>query len=195
MRRWPALFASAAVIALSACGQAEAPTPPGPGPDIAAAPPAPAPDSAATALTADGLGPIRIGMSEAQVRQAVGPDRIDGDTGADFGSCKEMKLKGDLEGTWVMFEDDKATRVSIGDPSTVKTDKGLGLGATAAQVRAAYGSAIQAEPHKYEGPGAEYLTVWTVPDVSGIKYETGPDGLVQGVYGGGPSILYVEGCA
>ena len=188
--------ASAALLALSACNA--------PASEPAAAPkeapPAAAPATpAGPVLTPEGLGPIKIGMTEAEVIAAVGADRVVGDTGSDFEGCKEMQLKDDLVGTWVMFEEGKVTRVSIGDDgqggvSTAKTDKGLGIGSTAAEVRAAY-PALKSEPHKYEGPGAEYLTVWTTPDKAGINFETGENGKVKTIHGGAASIQYVEGCA
>jgi len=185
--------ASLSVLLIAACGQ---PVEPASAPAEPAAPAAPAaPQPPAMVLTPAGLGPVAIGMTEAQVRAALGADRIEGDTGSDFDTCKEMQLKGDLAGTWVMFEDGKVTRVSIGEGSTVKTDKGLGLGATADQVRAAYGAAVKAEPHKYEGPPAEYLTIWAVPDKSGVQYETNEQRVVKTIHAGGPSILYIEGCA
>ena len=55
-------------------------------------------------------------------------------------------------------------------------------------------------PHKYAEAPSEYITVWSTTDhqsaaARGIKYEIGPDGRVQSIAGGGPSIQYVEGCA
>jgi hypothetical protein len=106
----------------------------------------------------------------------------------------------------VMIEEGRLTRISLIDESSVKTDRGLGLGAGAAAVRSVYGPALRAEPHKYEGAPAEYLVVWAkgapsddrseVPATSrGIVYEVGGKGAVQGIRAGGPSIQYVEGCA
>ena len=187
------VFASLAVLALVACQQ---PVEPASAPGETSPEAAPPPAAPVTmVVTPEGVGPIRIGMTEAEVREAAGPARIEGDTGDTFESCKEIQLKGDLAGTWVMLEEGRVTRVSLGDMSQVRTDKGVGLGATAAQVRTAYGAAVQTEPHKYEGPPAEYLTVWTVPDKTGVRFETNEQRVVKTIHAGGPSIQYVEGCA
>lgn len=182
----------AAGLLASACSPAPASgsgEPPAQTPKVAPEP------EAGPFLTPGGLGPIRIGMTEAEVRAAVGPNRLDGDTGDDFEGCKEMQLKGNLAGVWVMLQEDEVTRITLGEGSTHKTDKGLGVGSSAAQVRAAYGAALQVEPHKYAGEGAEYLTVWTKPETEGLRYETAQNGIVDTIHAGGGSIRYVEGCA
>lgn len=86
----------------------------------------------------------------------------------------------------------------------MKTDRGLGPGDTAAEVKAAYGDAAVASPHKYEEAPAEYLTVWATgaedepyvrsPDARGVRYEVDGSGTVDLIHAGGPSIQYVEGC-
>lgn len=105
-----------------------------------------------------------------------------------------------------MIEDGRLTRISLVDGAGAKTDRGLGVGATAAAVRSAYGPALRAGPHKYEPAPARYLTSWAkdaprndrseVPGTArGMVYEVGASGVVRSISGGGPSILYVEGCA
>ena len=158
-------------------------------------------------LTPEGFAPLRIGMTRAEVVKALGeasdPDAVGG---PDPQSCDEFRPARAPEGMLVMIEDGRLTRISLGEGSAVKTDRGLGVGDTAAAVRAAYGGALQAGPHKYEAAPAEYLTVWAkdppkderseVPaSARGIVYEVGGKGVVQAVSAGGPSISYVEGCA
>ena len=172
---------------------------------------APAPRTAPPArsepvLTAEGFGPLRIGMTRAEVVAALGEDDdSEAVGGPDPESCDEFRPARAPAGLLVMIEAGRLTRISLVDGSTVKTDRGLGLGATAAAVRAAYGPALQAEPHKYEDAPAEYLSVWAkdapkdekspAPETArGIVYEVGSKGVVQAISGGGPSILYVEGC-
>ena len=87
-----------------------------------------------------------------------------------------------------------------------RTDRGFGIGSTAAEIKAAYGSSAYSEPHKYV-QGAEYITVWTtgapttpgafVQDTNarGIRYETDAQGVVTAVHAGGASIQNVEGCS
>jgi len=97
-----------------------------------------------------------------------------------------------------MVENGVLTRISIFRDSEVKTDAGFGVGDSAAEIKAAYGSRAESSLHKYVPPPAEYITIWSSPPDSpeprGIVYEVGEDGLVTHVHAGGPSIQYVEGC-
>ncbi|HYI41853.1 MAG TPA: hypothetical protein VE053_16210 [Allosphingosinicella sp.] len=174
----------------------------------AAAPEAEAPaPAAAAALTAEGFGPLRIGMTRAEVVKALGEDSDpEAVGGPDPESCDEFRPARAPEGMLVMIEDGRLTSIALVEGAKVLTDRGLGLGAAAASVRAAYGEALRAGPHKYEAAPAEYLTVWTKnaprgdgysqdPAARGIRYEIGAKGRVQAIHAGGPSLQYVEGCA
>ncbi|HEX8513996.1 MAG TPA: hypothetical protein VF688_12935 [Allosphingosinicella sp.] len=176
----------------------------GAGPAPPKTPPAPA---AEPVLTAEGFGPLHIGMTRAEVVKALGEDDDpEAVGGPDPASCDEFRPARAPEGMLVMIEEGRLTRISLIDGAKVKTDRGLGLGATAAAVRAAYGPALQAEPHKYEEAPAQYLSAWAkdppkderspAPATArGIVYAVGAKGVVQSISAGGPSILYVEGCA
>lgn len=145
-------------------------------------------------LTVDGWGPVRIGMSRAQVERALDA-RLEGEALDDEESCIEMKPAGPDGGVWFMFEAFKLTRVSITDPSRVTTPRGIGIGASAAEVRRAYPKGLKTEPHYYEGVPSEYLTFWTVPGKRGVRFETNSKREVQVIHAGTDSIQYVEGCA
>jgi hypothetical protein len=94
-----------------------------------------------------------------------------------------------------MAQEGRITRISLVRPGPVRTDKGLGVGSTADQVRAAYGAAVRAEPHKYVEAPAQNLTIWTRPGQRGVRYETDAKGLVTAVHAGDRSIELVEGCS
>jgi hypothetical protein len=147
-----------------------------------------------TALTPDGLGALRIGMTRAQVVAAMGDaEKPDPDPEA----CEQFHPARAPAGVLVMVEDGKLTRISLIE-GTVRTDAGLGIGASAAQVKAAYGAKARSTRHHYIDPPAEYITVWTKgtggPGSLGTVYEVGDDGKVFAIHAGGPSIQYVEGC-
>ena len=144
-------------------------------------------------LTPDGWGPVRIGMSRAQVERAIGA-KLEGEPLEDEQSCIEMAPVGPDTGVWFMFEDFKLSRISVGDPSKVTTPRGIGVGASADQVRRVY-PRIKAEPHYYEDKPSEYLTFWTVPNKRGVRFETSSKRQVQAIHAGTASIQYVEGCA
>jgi hypothetical protein len=199
-----ALFSalSAVALALVACrpaGEASARATP-----IAEAPAAP-PSPAGDRLTATGWGPLKIGMTRDEVVAAAGDTRSPDAAGIPGSDCVEFQPKNVPENLWVMLEAGKLSRMTIADMSMLKTDKGLGLGDTAEAVKAAYGAAAAASPHRYQGAPAEYITVWEGGPragshvegeaARGIVYEIDATGKVGAIHAGGPSIQYVEGCA
>jgi hypothetical protein len=170
-----------------------------------AAPADPDPPPETASLTADGWGPLRIGITLAEVTAAAGPDADpEAVGGPEPEVCDIFHPARAPEGLRVMIEDGRLTRISLSDPTEVKTDRGLGPGDAAAAVEAAYGEELVSSPHEYEEAPAEYLTVWTgggreetyvrSPDARGIRYEVDHSGTVDIVHAGGPSIQYVEGC-
>ena len=190
------LMLTTAVLALAACGAPE----PEPTPEPAPAP-VPAPGSAAEALTAAGFGPLRIGMTRAEVVAVLGDDANPGSVGGpDPESCDMFRPVRAPEGLLVMILDGALGSVWVSRNAAVETDRGLNVGDTAAEVKRVYGAAAEVTPHKYSDAPAEYITVWTTaqhqgPSARGLKYTIGPDGLVESIAGGGDSISYVEGCA
>lgn len=148
-------------------------------------------------LTPAGLGALRIGMSRAEVVAAMG--EASGGADPDTEACEQMRPARAPEGVLVMLEQGKVTRISLIRDAAIKTDAGIGLGATPAQVTAAYGDRAKFTPHKYMGAPAGYVTVWTQgsggPGSLGIVYEVGDKGRVTMIHSGGPAIQYVEGCA
>ncbi|MFN3536910.1 MAG: hypothetical protein ACK4Y4_05630 [Brevundimonas sp.] len=195
------ILPSIAVLALAACGQPDEPAPETP---PAAEAPAQTPDS--NALSAQGWGPLRIGMTRVEITQALGPDaNPDAVGGADPEACDQYRPERAPEGVLLMLEQGVLTRISLIREATLTTDRGFGLGDSAADIKAAYGDAAQVSPHKYAEAPAEYITVWsdgpsTAPyredaGARGVVYEIGADGNVSMIHAGGPSIQYVEGCA
>ena len=189
---------SVALLGLSACN-APVPAPP---PETTPPPATPVtPPTPADQLTAQGFGPLRIGMTRAEVIAAMGEnDNPNAIGGPDPASCDMFHPARAPEGLYVMVEDGVLTSVQLASTSVLKTDRGLGIGDTALAVKQAYGADARVTPHKYVDAPAEYITVWTTADhdgpaARGIRYNIGADGRVQAIAVGGPSILYVEGCA
>ena len=190
---------------LAACGS-DADSPTGPVSPPAATDPVTAASTAAS-LTGEGWESLRIGMTRAEIVEALGEDaNPDAVGGPDPEACDQFRPNRAPEGMLLMVEDGRLTRISLTGPSTVMTDRGLRVGDTAARVRGTYGNEARVTPHKYQDAPAEYVTVWSrggggggghVEDgnARGIVYEIGSDGSVVAIHAGGPSIQYVEGCA
>jgi hypothetical protein len=161
-------------------------------------------DSAAATtgrLTAEGWGPLRIGMTRAQVVAAAGPDANPSAVGGpDPESCDQFRPRSAPQGLLVMVERDTLTRISLSRNAAVMTDAGFSVGDTAPAVQRHYARTADVTPHKYLSAPAKYITVWTrgrppAPSARGIVYEIGSDDRVSHVHAGGPSIQYVEGCS
>ncbi len=193
------LTATAFLLCLAACSPepADAPdtapdaanqaTPP-----AAASPPpsaAPPPSAPANMLTLDGLGALRIG-------QAVPAGSGWAERGAQISDECRTVSSPDFPGAYAIVEDGKVRRITIGERSDVKLAEGIGVGASEAEVRAAF-PAFREEPHVYIGLPAKYLTA---PNAEAgdpaLRFETDADGEVSLIHAGTMPVLgYVEGCA
>ena len=196
MIRLATTAAAASLLLLAACNAPEsAETPPAEAPATPVAPADP------NALTAQGFGPLRIGMTLAEIEAAMGPDaNPEAVGGPDPESCDMFRPERAPDGVLVMVQNGVLTSVWLSRNTSVETDRALKVGDPAAEVKRVYGATAEVEPHKYAEAPAEYITVWSTADhqspaARGLKYEIGMDGRVQTIAGGGPSIQYVEGCA
>jgi hypothetical protein len=142
-------------------------------------------------LTPDGLGPLKIGMTLAEVVAAGGIDNV-GEGPSE--PCEQFELLGHRD-AWAMFDDGRLSRISVHGASSLRTEDNLGVGATVTQVKAAHGPALQVEAHAYDGPEALYLTAWTVNGKRGLRYETNPSGVVEIIHAGDETIQRIEGCS
>lgn len=198
------LLGAAGMIALLAACSPETETPTDPVPPPAATDPTAAATTGVT-LTGEGWESLRIGMTRAEIVEALGEDANPNAVGGpDPESCDQFRPERAPESMLLMVQSDRLTRISLTDPSEIMTDKGLRVGDTAERVKAAYGDQAIVTPHKYQDAPAEYVTVWTrgggegyIEDENarGIVYEIGSDGTVMAIHAGGPSIQYIEGCA
>lgn len=192
---------AALLLGLAACSPEPSNAPdaaPGTSNDSAVAPPpspAPSPSApadmppAANILTLDGLGALRIG-------QEVPADGGWTERGAQISDACRTVSSPDFPGVHAIVEDGRVRRVTIGRRSDVKLIEGIGVGATEAEVRAAFPGFREA-PHEYGGPPAKYLTA---PNAGGgdpaLRFEIGGDGRVGLIHAGTMPVLgYVEGCA
>lgn len=144
-------------------------------------------------LTPQGLGPVKLGMSQQQVAAAVG-GTLEGAAIESDDICVEKESTA-LPGVGFMFEDKKLTRISLAEGSKISTLRGITVGVSASAVRKAYGPKLKSEPNTYIEAPAEYLTYWVRPNRSGICFEVDEKRKVYVIHAGSQSIQYVEGCA
>lgn len=184
----------ALVVTLAACsGEPESSN------SAESAEPSTDPEPSEELLTPDGWGPLRVGMSLAEVIAAAGPDANPDAVGGPVpGECDEFRPSNAPTGVLVMVERDVLTRISVSGNRDIRTPEGIRVGDPASRVLAAYGSRARVEPHKYVESPARYVTVWREQspeaDPRGIRYEVDSNSDVVHLRAGGPSIEYVEGC-
>lgn len=111
------------------------------------------------------------------------------------GGCRTISSP-EFPGAHAIVEDGIVRRITVGERSNVKLADGIGIGATEAQVRAAYPQFVE-EPHKYVAAPGKYLTS---PDAAkggpALRFEIGADRKVGLIHAGTMPVLgYVEGCA
>lgn len=97
--------------------------------------------------------------------------------------------------SYAMSDGSAIRRITVGMGSSVKTSKGIGPGASEAELRAAY-PGLAEEPHKYVEPPAKYLTLLPQDGGPGLRFEIDREGKVNLIHAGEmPWLGYVEGCA
>jgi hypothetical protein len=140
-------------------------------------------------LTLEGLGPLRVGMTVKQLKDAG--FEITEDPTFDVNECAEVDIIGH-DGIGVMFEEGRVTRIDI-SAAAIATQSGAKVGFTEAQVRRIYGNKLKTEPHHYD-PKGHYMKVFSADRKRALVFET--DGNVVTMFraGAATSAEYVEGC-
>lgn len=141
-------------------------------------------------LRNDGIGPIKVGMTVGQARDAAGVTITAPDDELDNGCGYSMVPS--LRGVSFMVIDGVIRRVDV--DSGTSTEAGARVGMTPAQVRKIYGSRLTSEPHEYQSDsGGEYLKVRSggyelLFETDGQKVTTMRSGFAD-------AVDLVEGCA
>lgn len=153
-------------------------------------------------LSETGYGLAEIGMNEDKLRKALGP-KLDQFIAGDDENCAYLQRALDPSGLGYLLLDDKLARVSLyADEydvatSLVKTTNGISIGATKADIFAAFdGKTLVEDGHEYLGADARYITWWTDDaQTRGIRFELNEEGLVTAIHAGSDAITLVEGCS
>lgn len=158
--------------------------------DATGAPPAatgtPVPPSDGKTLGLEGLGDLAIG-------KAVPAGSSFTERSAQINETCRTVSSPDYPGVYAMTDGKQVRRITVGERSYVKLVEGIGVGATEAQVLAAF-PGFRSSPHKYVDAPAKYLT--QPGNNPRLRFEIGEDGRVGLIHVGMmPQLGYVEGCA
>ena len=142
-------------------------------------------------LRFDGAGPVKVGMSLAQLNTALN-ENFSMPEDEDEKACFFAE-SAKYPGIAFMVQSGRVTRVDVIKPN-IATASGIRVGDSEALVMKVYGQKLKVEPHAYTGPEGHYLTVYSPDGRYGLRFET--DGQkVTGFYAGERhAIAYVEGC-
>lgn len=167
-------------------------------------------------IGADGIHPLKAGMSLAEVRETAGREVIlEGFD--DFGGyCWFARIEGLEEDFSLLFLAPDRTE-AVGDPdqgelgrasthgdldtSPARSTGGPGVGSTKDEVMETYnrgpGHSIEVTPHVY-ADGGEYIDIGSAKHDDGLllRFETDGRGVVTAIHGGlEDAVKLIEGCA
>jgi hypothetical protein len=150
-------------------------------------------------LSVDGLGGVKIGMSVRQAEQVIGPLEVTYLN--DDGGCGEAVPKRPwIPGAGLMVEGRTIVRIDVSQgerepKATTRTDAGIGIGSTIAEVRRAYGRHLKIEPHPYDNEDGRYLVIKGLKPGREIIFETFKGRVDSFRAGKSHPVEYIEGCA
>jgi hypothetical protein len=141
-------------------------------------------------LRADGIGPVNVGMTLAQLNAALN-EKFARPQEKEEQTCFYVS-PARHPGVAIMIENGRASRIDVGVRG-IPTERGAQVGDSEKQVKSLYGAAVKVEPHAYTGEeGGHYLTVRS--GRYAIRFNT-RDSQVKSVYSGlFSAVQYIEGC-
>ena len=166
-------------------------------PAVQADPPQPA------IVTVDGMGWLQIGMSESDLLKHFDPAPSNEARGKWWRQCHLWRSQS-WSGLSVIIEDGVLARLAIRRAEgrgaeqalALKTEERIGLGATAAELRAAYGEMRQ-EARREGGVDRVSTDLYYLPRGlagRGLRFSLDASARVNAIYAGGPQIGYGDNC-
>ena len=107
-------------------------------------------------LELDRIGPIVVGMTYAEAEAAAGVELDVEDALNTGGACVYVNIVGGPDGLTFLGGDGRIQLVVVEGGAT-RTREGIGMSSARSEVRAAYGSRLQARPHDYIDDPEGYL--------------------------------------
>lgn len=154
---------------------------------------------AGTILTPDGIGEMKIGTSYARLQDILRQKLIYEDEATIFGGCGIAYTRNSQAiGVSFTMDDQQVTRINVdffgkGARSPVRTAAGIGLDATEAEVKQAYGNRLIVRPYP-DDPAWHYLIVDSPDHTRAMVFETNGAKVIHMQAGEYPQILQPDGC-
>jgi len=148
------------------------------------------PPSTSWTVTANGIGPLRAGMTVAQANSAIG-----GGFAAPkgySGGCGYAVLTKAPSGLAVMLDGGKIARVEVRSGG-IATAAGARIGDAESRIKSLYAGRLTSTPHKYVS-GGHYLTVTPSGSANRIVFETDGSKVTEYRSGATPAVEQVERC-
>jgi hypothetical protein len=140
-----------------------------------------------------GVGPIRIGMDEYQLEQAL-QTRLPETQDASEDSCRQVEAGPRWPGTSVMLLDGRVARIDV-TTRGIPTLSGALVGDLVSRVPQIYGGRLRATAHDFgSGEGMEYLTMFSSDHHYGIRFETDGERVTEFYVGTSEAVQFIEGC-
>ncbi|PSN20282.1 hypothetical protein C7271_03030 [filamentous cyanobacterium CCP5] len=144
-------------------------------------------------VTTTGLGPIKVGMTVEEIRQA-GVDLISSKAAPEGSNCHYYRVKNLVESIDFMAVDDRIIRIDVGPGSFAETLSGAKIGTSEAEIYQLYGDRIET----VETPmGKQLVFTPTTPgeDLYRLVFALDANGtVVQYRAGQFPAVTWPEGC-
>jgi hypothetical protein len=140
-----------------------------------------------------GVGPIRIGMNERQLEDAL-QTRLPETQDASEDSCRVIEAGPRWPGTSVMLLDGRVARINVSKRG-IPTLSGAGVGDLVSRVHSIYGGRLRASDHDFgAGEGMQYLTMFSQDRHYGIRFETDGERVTEYYVGTGEAVQFIEDC-
>lgn len=143
-------------------------------------------------FTDAGAGPLRIGMSAAAARSALGvtqPDAAPRDP-----ACAYARVGPEPESLRLMWVEGTLVRLEAID-RTLATDRGARVGDSEARLDSLYAGRGSTRPHKYDPRGRYRIVPATGDSTRRLVFETNGAVVTQFRVGRMPEVEWVEGCS
>jgi hypothetical protein len=140
-----------------------------------------------------GIGPIRIGMDERQLEQAL-QTRLPETQDASEDSCRMVEAGPRWPGTAVMLLDGRVARIDVSQRG-IPTLSGANVGDLVSKVHDIYRGRLRTSDHDFgAGEGMQYLTMFSGDRHYGIRFETDGERVTEYYVGTAQAVQFIEDC-